>query len=184
VYGPREVWKQLRRDGHEVARCTVERLMRAMGLRGVSRGRAWTRITQSEAAAERPTDRVDQQFAAMRPNQLWVPDFSVATWRGFSYVAFVIGVFARRIVGWRVSARWRPTSCSTPLEQAIHDRCGVGVGDLVHHSDRGTQYVSLRYTEQLAAAGIAPSVGRRGDSYDRRIRHTRSGRLVQHAAIA
>jgi transposase InsO family protein len=167
VYGPRKVWKQLRREGYLVARCTVERLMRALGLRGVSRGRAWVITTRADAAAARPMDRVDRQFAATRPNQLWVADFTyVATWRGFVYVAFVIDVFARRIVGWRVSASLRTDFVLDALEQAIYDRCGAGVEDLVHHSDRGTQYLSMRYTERLAEAGIAPSVGSRGDSYD------------------
>jgi putative transposase len=167
VYGPRKVWRQLRRDGIRAARCTVERLMRDMGLRGVSRGRAWKVTTLSDRAAERPADLVDRQFTAMRPNQLWVADFTyVATWRGFVYVAFVIDVFARRIVGWRVSSSLATDFVLDALEQAIYDRCGDGVGDLVHHSDRGTQYVSMRYTERLADARIAPSVGSRGDSYD------------------
>jgi transposase InsO family protein len=166
VYGPQKVWKELRREGRRVARCTVERLMRAMGLRGVVRGRAWV-ITTSTAEGERPADLVDRRFTATRPNQLWVADFTyVATWRGFVYVAFVVDVFARRIVGWRVSASLRTDFVLDALEQAIYDRCGAGVTDLVHHSDRGTQYVSMRYTERLADAGIAPSVGSRGDSYD------------------
>jgi putative transposase len=167
VYGPRKVWKQLQREGHRVARCTVERLMRAMGLRGASRGRAWVVTTRADVAAERPADLVDRQFTATRPNQLWVADFTyVATWHGFVYVAFVVDVFARRIVGWRVSASLATDFVLDALEQAIYDRCGAGVDDLVHHSDRGTQYVSMRYTERLADAGIAPSVGSRGDSYD------------------
>jgi putative transposase len=147
VYGPRKVWKQLRRDGMRVARGTVERLMCAMGLKGTTRGRAWVVTTRVDAAAERPADLVDRRFVATRPNQLWVADVTyVATWRGFVYVAFVIDVFARRIVGWRVTASLRT--------------------DLVHHSDRGTQYVSMRYTDRLAEVGITPSVGSRGDSYD------------------
>jgi transposase InsO family protein len=167
VYGPRKVWRQLRREGHRVARCTVERLMRAMGRRGVSRGRAWVMTTRADAAAERPADLVDRQFAATRPNQLWVADFTyVVTWRGFVYVAFVIDVFARRIVGWRVSASLRTDFVLDALEQAIYDRRRAGVGDLVHHSDRGTQYLSMRYTDRLTEAGIEPSVGSRGDSYD------------------
>jgi putative transposase len=167
VYGPKKVWKELRREGRRVARCTVARLMRDMGLRGVSRGRAWVITTQTDAAAERPADLVDRQFVATRPNQLWVADFTyVATWHGFVYVAFVIDVFARRIVGWRVSASLRTDFVLDALEQAIYERCGVGATDLVHHSDRGTQYVSMRYTDRLAAARIAPSVGSRGDSYD------------------
>jgi len=167
VYGPRKVWRQLRREGHRVARCTVERLMRAMGLRGAVRGRAWVLTTRSDGAADRPADLVDRHFAATRPNQLWVADFTyVATWRGFVYVAFVIDVFARRIVGWRVAASLRTDFVLDALEQAIHDRGGAGVADLVHHSDRGSQYLAMRYTDRLAEAGIEPSVGSRGDSYD------------------
>jgi putative transposase len=167
VYGPRKVWRQLRREKIEVARCTVERLMRALGLRGTSRGRAWKITTQAESATRRPADLVDRQFTATRPNQLWIADFTyVATWRGFVYVAFVIDVFARRIVGWRVSASLATDFVLDALEQAIYDRRGAGVEDLVHHSDRGTQYLSMRYTARLAEAGIAPSVGSRGDSYD------------------
>jgi transposase InsO family protein len=167
VYGPRKVWKQLRREGHRVARCTVERLMRGMGLRGVSRGRAWVVTTRTDTAADRPADLVDRRFVATRPNQLWVADFTyVATWRGFVYVAFVIDVFARRIVGWRVSASLRTDFVLDALEQAIYDRRGADATELVHHSDCGTQYLSMRYTERLTEAGIAPSVGSRGDSYD------------------
>jgi putative transposase len=167
AYGPKKVWKELHRRGVRVARCTVARLMRAMGLRGVSRGRAWTITTRADAAADRPADLVDRQFVATRPNQLWVADFTyVATWRGFVYVAFVIDVFARRIVGWRVSASLRTDFVLDALEQAIYERREAGLADLVHHSDRGTQYLSMRYTDRLADAGIAPSVGSRGDSYD------------------
>jgi putative transposase len=167
VYGPRKVWRQLRREGVDVARCTVERLMKAMRLAGAVRGRAWTITTQSDAAAGRPADLVERQFTATRPNQLWVADFTyVATWRGFVYVAFVTDVFARRIVGWRVSSSLATDFVLDALEQAIYDRRGAGVADLVHHSDRGTQYLSMRYTHRLADAGIEPSVGSRGDSYD------------------
>jgi transposase InsO family protein len=167
VYGPRKVWKELHRHGHRVARCTVERLMRKMGLQGAVRGRAWVITTRADAASDRPADLVDRQFVATRPNQLWVADFTyVATWCGFVYVAFVIDVFARRIVGWRVSASLRTDFVLDALEQAIADRCGAGVTDLVHHSDRGTQYLSMRYTDRLTDAGIEPSVGSRGDSYD------------------
>jgi len=133
----------------------------------VSRGRAWVITTRADDAASRLADRVDRQFTATRPNQLWVADFTyVATWRGFVYVAFVIDVFARRLVGWRVSASLATDFVLDALEQAIYDRCGAGVHDLVHHSDRGTQYVSMRYTDRLVEAGIEPSVGSRGDSYD------------------
>jgi transposase InsO family protein len=167
VYGPRKVWRQLRREKIQAARCTVERLMHEMGLRGTVRGRAWKVTTQSDPAATRPADLVDRQFVATRPNQLWVADFTyVATWRGFVYVAFVIDVFARLIVGWRVSSSLRTDFVLDALEQAIYERCDAGVADLVHHSDRGTQYLAMRYTERLAEAGIAPSVGSRGDSYD------------------
>lgn len=167
VYGAEKVWRQLRRDGLRVARCTVERLMREMGLRGAVRGRAWVVTTRAAATAARPADLVDRQFVATRPNQLWVADFTyVATWRGFVYVAFVIDVFARYIVGWRVSASLRTDFVLDALEQAIYARCGAGITDLVHHSDRGTQYLSMRYTERLTDAGIEPSVGSRGDSYD------------------
>ncbi len=167
VYGPRKVWRQLRREHHDVARCTVERLMRAMGLRGAVRGRAWKTTTQSDPAATRPADLVKRQFTATRPNQLWVADFTyVATWRGFVYVAFVIDIFARRIVGWRVSSSLATDFVLDALEQAIYARCGADVADLVHHSDRGTQYLSMRYTDRLTDAGIEPSVGSRGDSYD------------------
>jgi len=167
VYGPRKVWRQMGREGLRVARCRVRRLMRAMGLAGAVRGRAWVITTQTDPTADRPMDLVDRQFTATRPNQLWVADFTyVATWRGFVYVAFVIDIFARRIVGWRVAASLHTDFVLDALEQAIYDRCRDDVGDLVHHSDRGTQYLSMRYTERLADAGIEPSVGSRGDSYD------------------
>jgi len=167
VYGPRKVWRQMGREGLRVARCRVRRLMRDMGLAGAVRGRAWTTTTQSQPDGDRPRDLVDRHFTATRPNQLWVSDFTyVATWRGFAYVAFVIDVFARRIVGWRASASLHTDFVLDALEQAIYERCGDGASGLVHHSDRGTQYLSMRYTDRLADAGIAPSVGSRGDSYD------------------
>ena len=173
VYGPRKVWRQLRREGHRVARCTVRRLMQAMGLAGAVRGRAWVTTTQPQAATDRPPDLVARAFTATRPNQLWVSDFTyVATWRGFVYVAFVIDVFSRRIVGWRASASMRTDLALDALEQAIYDRCDAATGDLVHHSDRGTQYLSIRYTERLADAGIELSVGSRGDAYDNALAET------------
>jgi putative transposase len=139
VYGSRKVWKQMGREGLREARCRVRRLMRALGLRGAVRGRAWTTTTQPAPAADRPADLVARQFSATRPNQLWVADFTyVATWRGFVYVAFVIDVFARRIVGWRVSSSLRTDFVLDALEQAIYDRCGDDIGDLIHHSDRGS----------------------------------------------
>jgi putative transposase len=173
VYGPRKVWRQMGREGLRVARCRVRRLMREMGLAGAVRGRAWVTTTQSEADAPRPADLVERDFTATRPNQLWVSDFTyVATWRGFVYVAFVIDVFARRIVGWRASASLRTDLALDALEQAIYDRCDTDTGDLVHHSDRGTQYLSIRYTERLADAGIELSVGSRGDAYDNALAET------------
>jgi putative transposase len=165
VYGAEKVWRQLGREKTIVARCTVERLMRAMGLRGATRGRAFTITTVREDGTARPADLVQRTFTAPRPNALWVADLTyVATWTGFVYVAFVIDVFARRIVGWRVSTSLRTDLALDALEQALHarpDRDG-----LIHHSDRGVQYLALRYTERLATAGIAPSVGTVGDSYD------------------
>jgi putative transposase len=167
AYGAHKVWKQMGREGLHAARCRVRRLMRDLGLRGVVRGRAWTTTTHADSAAPPPADLVHRQFIATRPNQLWVSDFTyVATWNGFVYVAFVIDVFARRIVGWRVSASLRADFVLDALEQAIYARCDDTVGDLIHHSDRGSQYLAMRYTERLADAGIDPSVGSRGDSYD------------------
>jgi len=167
VYGPRKVWKQMGREGLREARCRVRRLMREMGLVGAVRGRAWVVTTQADAAADRPSDLVDRHFTATRPNQLWVADFTyVATWRGFVYVAFVIDVFARRIVGWRVSASLRTDFVLDALDQAIYERCGDDIGDLIHHSDRGSQYLAMRYTDRLTDAGLEPSVGSRGDAYD------------------
>jgi putative transposase len=166
VYGVRKVWRQLGRDGIAVARCTVARLMRAMGLQGAVRGKP-VRTTLSDKAVPCPLDRVNRHFQAPRPNALWVSDFTyVATWSGFVYVAFVIDAFARRIVGWRVSCTAHAGFVLDALEQALHARRPVGGGGLVHHSDRGVQYVSIRYTERLAEAGIEPSVGSIGDSYD------------------
>jgi transposase InsO family protein len=166
VYGAKKVWKQLNRERLRVARCTVARLMSAMGLRGTTRGPG-IRTTIPEAAAERPRDLVDRNFTATRPNQLWVSDLTyVATWRGFVYVALVIDAFARRIVGWRASSSLRSDLALEALEQAIYERGEETTDRLVHHSDRGSQYLAIRYTERLAEAGIEPSVGSRGDSYD------------------
>jgi transposase InsO family protein len=165
VYGARKVWRQLRREGLAVARCTVERLMDGMGLRGAVRGRAFTVTTSSDDAVTRPHDLVNRDFRASRPNQLWVADLTyVATWAGFVYVAFVVDVFSRLIVGWRVSTSLRADIALDALEQALHAR--PSHEPLVHHSDRGVQYLSIRYTERLAEAGIEPSVGSVGDSYD------------------
>jgi len=167
VYGPRKVWKQLKREQHVVARCTVERLMRRLGLRGTVRGRTFKVTTIPDTTAPRPADLVTRKFQATRPNQLWVADLTyVATWRGFVYVAFVIDVFSRRIVGWRASNSLRSDLALDALEQALYERPLGNAERLVHHSDRGVQYLSIRYTERLAEAGIEPSVGSRGDSYD------------------
>ena len=175
VYGVRKVWRQLRREGIAVARCTVARLMRAMGLQGAVRGKP-VRTTISDKAAPCPLDRVNRQFQAPRPNVLWVSDFtSVATWSGFVYVAFVIDAYARRIVGWRVSRTAHASLVLDALEQALHERRPVQGGGLVHHSDRGVQYVSIRYTERLAEAGIEPSVGSVGDSFDNALAETIHG---------
>src|SRR5687767_6774809 len=167
VYGVRKVWKELRRQGHAVARCTVARLMNRAGLRGAVRGRKFKRTTCPDTTAARPPDLVTRRFAATRPNELWVADLTyVVTWRGFAYVAFVIDVFARRIVGWRVSSSLRSDLALDALEQALYERQLDRAERLIHHSDRGTQYLSIRYTERLATAGIERSVGSTGDSYD------------------
>jgi putative transposase len=173
VYGADKVWRQLNREGVRVARCTVERLMKHMGLEGVRRGKV-VRTTVPDKAAPCPLDRVHRQFKAERPNQLWVSDFTyVSTWQGWLYVAFVIDVFARCIVGWRVSNSMRTDFVLDALEQALYARQPAEA--LVHHSDRGSQYVSIRYTERLAEAGIEPSVGSRGDSYDNALAETING---------
>ena len=175
VYGVRKVWRQLQREGYDIARCTVARLMRSMSLQGIIRGKP-VRTTFSDKAAPSPLDRVNRQFKAPAPNRLWVSDFTyVATWQGFVYVAFVIDVFARRIVGWRASRTAHASFVPGALEQALHDRRPVHGGGLVHHSDRGVQYVSIRYSERLAEAGIEPSVGSVGDSYDNALAETING---------
>lgn len=175
VYGADKVWRQLGREGHPVARCTVERLMRRRGLQGVRRGKV-VRTTISDNKAPCPLDRVNRQFRAERPNQLWVSDFTyVSTWQGWLYVAFVIDVFARRIVGWRVSSSMRTDFVLDALEQALYARQPERDNSLIHHSDRGSQYVSIRYSERLAEAGVEPSVGSRGDSYDNALAETING---------
>jgi transposase InsO family protein len=174
VYGVRKVWRQLGREGFAVARCTVARLMREMRLNGAVRGKT-VRTTISDKTAPCPRDKVNREFRAPAPNRLWVSDFTyVATWTGFIYVAFVIDVFARRIVGWRVSRSAETGFVLDALEQALHARRPAESG-LIHHSDRGVQYVSIRYTERLAEAGIEPSVGSVGDSYDNALAETING---------
>ncbi len=175
VYGVRKVWRQMTREGFGIARCTVERLMRDMGLAGVIRGKP-VRTTIGNKAAPCPLDRVNRQFHAPAPNRLWVSDFTyVSTWAGFVYVAFVIDVYARYIVGWRVSRTAQAGFVLDALEQALHDRRPTQGGGLIHHSDRGSQYVSIKYTERLAEAGIEPSVGSVGDSYDNALAETING---------
>jgi putative transposase len=173
VYGARKVWKQLKRESTPVARCTVARLMKDLGLRGARRGKVF-KTTIPDRGASRPADLVDRQFVATRPDQLWVADITyVATWRGFAFVAFIVDVFSRRIVGWRVSTSLRTDLVLDALEQSIHARGRSG--DLIHHSDRGTQYLSIRYSERLAEAGITASVGSVGDSYDNALAETING---------
>ena len=175
VYGADKVWRQLGREGMTVARCTVERLMRREGLRGVVRGKG-VRTTVSDPKTPCPLDRVNRQFRAERPNQLWVSDFTyVSTWQGWVYVAFVIDVFVRRIVGWRVSRSMHTDFVLDALEQALYARQPERDSRLIHHSDRGSQYVSIRYSERLAQAGIEPSVGSKGDSYDNALAETING---------
>lgn len=175
VYGADKVWQQLKREGTGVARCTVERLMKRLGIQGAMRGkRIRTTIPDKKAAC--PLDKVHRQFKADRPNQLWVSDFTyVSTWQGWLYVAFVIDVFARRIVGWRVSSSMHTDFVLDALEQALYARQPDTTNALIHHSDRGVQYVSIRYTERLAEAGIEPSVGSKGDSYDNALAETING---------
>jgi putative transposase len=170
VYGARKVWRQLIRDEVAVARCTVERLMREMGLSGAVRGKKFKATTPGDEAS-RPADLVKRNFSASRPNELWIADLTyVSTWHGFAYVAFVIDVFARMIVGWCLSNSLKTDLPLTALEQAVFGR--KDTGPLVHHSDRGSQYLSIRYTERLADAGIVPSVGSVGDSYDNAMAET------------
>jgi putative transposase len=179
VYGADKVWRQLNREGIRVARCTVERLMRALGLAGAVRGGRKKRTTKPAAAAARPADLVQRQFTAAAPNRLWVADLTyVWTWAGFVYVAFVVDVFSRRILGWRCATHLRTDLALDALEMAIWARQRGDAGDLsglVHHSDRGVQYLSIRYTERLAEAGAVTSVGSKGDSYDNALAETTIG---------
>ena len=175
VYGADKVWHQLGREGTAIARCTVERLMRRQGLHGVRRGKV-IRTTFSDNKASCPLDKVQREFRAERPNQLWVSDFTyVSTWQGWLYAAFVIDVFARRIVGWRVSRSMHTDFVLDALEQALYARQPERDSSLIHHSDRGSQYVSIRYSERLAEAGVEPSVGSKGDSYDNALAETING---------
>ena len=174
VYGVRKVWRQMHREGFDIARCTVARLMKDIGIEGVIRGKR-PRTTIPDKALPCPLDRVNRQFHASAPNVLWVSDFTyVAMWQGFVYVAFVIDVFARRIVGWRASRTANAGFVLDALQQAIHQR-RPAQDQLVHHPDRGSQYLSIKYTERLAEAKIAPSVGSVGDSYDNALAETING---------
>ena len=175
VYGVRKAWRQLRREGVEVARCTVARLMANMGLRGIVRGKT-TKTTFPDTSVPCPRDKVNRQFRATAPNTLWVSDFTyVSTWQGFAYVAFIIDTFADRIVGWKVSRSAKTDFVLDALEQALYARRPTHQSGLTHHSDRGSQYVSIRYTERLAEAGIEPSVGSVGDAYDNALAETING---------
>ena len=170
VYGARKIWRQLHREGEVVARCTVARLMKTLGLQGVVRGKRW-KTTVADDLAARPVDHVRRQFAAEQPNRLWVADFTyVSTWSGVVFTAFVTDVFSRMIVGWRVSRNMKADFVLDALEQALHAR--KGLDGLIHHSDRGSQYLSIRYTERLAEEGLVASVGSVGDSYDNALAET------------
>jgi putative transposase len=178
IYGAAKVWAQLNDEGIRVARCTVERLMRQMGLSGARRGRAWTATTDSRHGHDRPADLVDRRFKALAPNRLWVADITyVKTHSGWVYVAFVIDVFSRMVVGWQASTSLRSDLALDALEMAIwnRQRSGADVSGLVHHSDRGVQYLSIRYADRLAANDIVASVGSRGDSYDNALAESFNG---------
>lgn len=169
VYGARKVWRQLRREGFLVARCTVERLMRELGLQGVVRGKSWS-TTLPDEGAPRPADLVERNFTVPAPNRLWVADLTyIRTWSGFCYAAFVVDAYSRTILGWQISRSLRTDLALDALEMAIWRReleAVENLDGLVHHTDRGVQYLSIRYTERLAEAGAVTSVGSRGDSYD------------------
>jgi putative transposase len=174
VYGPRKVWRELRRQGFTVARCTVERLMHGLGLKGEVRGKTW-KTTFPDLSASRPFDLVERDFAVSAPNRLWVADLTyVRTWSGFVYVAFVVDAYSRMILGWQVSTSLRTDLALDALEMALWRR-GDDVEGLVHHSDRGVQYLSISYTERLAQAGAVTSVGSRGDAYDNALAETING---------
>jgi putative transposase len=185
VYGADKVWAQLRREGTPIARCTVERLMRALGLRGVVRGKAGVRTTIADEADSRPLDLVGRQFRAPAPNRLWVADLTyVKTHGGWVYVAFVVDVCSRFVVGWQASRSLRTDLALDALEMALWRRRAISLKGLVHHSDRGSQYLAIRYTERLAQAGAVASVGSRGDSYDNALAESFNGlykaELIRH----
>ena len=178
VYGARKIWDQLNRDGVRVARCTVERLMRELGIQGARRGKTFKTTTTVDLALERPADLVDRNFSATRPNQLWVADLTyVQTRSGWVYVAFTIDVFSRMVVGWKASTSLKSGLAIDALEMAIwsRERAQVNVENLVHHSDRGVQYLSIRYSDRLASNEIMASVGSTGDSYDNALAESFNG---------
>jgi putative transposase len=186
VYGADKVWAQLNREGIAVARCTVERLMRQLGLRGVVRGKTSVRTTISDEASDRPLDLVARWFRAPAPNRLWVADLTyVKTHGGWVYVAFVVDVCSRFVVGWQASRSLRADLALDALEMALWSRRTQELTGLIHHSDRGSQYLAIRYTERLAEAGAVPSVGSRGDSYDNALAESFNGlykaELIRHA---
>jgi putative transposase len=185
VYGADKVWAQLNREGITVARCTVERLMRALGLRGVVRGKRSVRTTVGDTASDRPRDLVARQFQAPAPNRLWVADLTyVKTQSGWVYVAFVVDVYSRFVVGWQAARSLRTDLALDALEMALWTRRTGPLAGLIHHSDRGVQYLAIRYTERLAEAGVLPSVGSRGDSYDNALAESFNGlykaELIRH----
>ncbi|MPZ16237.1 MAG: IS3 family transposase, partial [Chloroflexi bacterium] len=176
VYGADKVWDQLNKDGVTVARCTVERLMRDLGLQGCRRGRIWVRTTIGDERLERPADLVERRFRAPTPNRLWVADLTyVKTHAGWVYVAFIIDVFSRMVVGWQASRSLRSDLAIDALEMAVHNRGADGLDGLVRHSDRGSQYLSIRYSQRLDEAGAVASVGSRGDSYDNALAESMNG---------
>ena len=178
VYGADKVWDQLKKDGIDVARCTIERLMREMGVQGARRGRTWVRTTESDATLERPADLVDRKFAASAPNRLWVADITyVKTHSGWVYLAFIVDVFSRMVVGWQASKSLRSDLAIDALEMAIwnRQRVGVDISGVVHHSDRGVQYLSIRYSDRLDENEIVASVGSKGDSYDNALAESFNG---------
>ena len=174
IYGPRKVWLQLNREGVPVARCTVERLMKTLGLKGIRRGKRW-KTTVADPAAARPADLVQRRFSPLAPNVLWVADFTyVASWSGMVYVAFVLDAYSRRILGWRAATSMKTGLVLDALEQALwtRHREGVELAGLIHHTDAGSQYTSIRFTERLTAEGISPSIGTVGDAYDNALAET------------
>jgi len=176
VYGAKKIWKQLHREGIDVANCTVRRLMRAEGLSGARRGRAFKVTTVADEHQHRPSDLVDRQFVASAPNRLWVADLTyVKTHTGWTYVAFIIDVFSRAIVGWQASTSLRSDLAIDALEMAIYSRNHRDLSSLIHHSDRGVQYLSIRYSERLGEAAIVASVGSKGDSYDNALAESFNG---------